>query len=191
MKWGDEVEYVILSFDDKEKRVRLCLRAPEVLAALQTAENEALHTGHGLDELKSIWRPEYGSFMVEGTPGVPYGHLVDDLLTVEGNMLARRKEVQQLLRSGEAIISLTHFPHLGVGDFVDPPCIPGGPIAKSQFVPDEIINPHPRFATLTRNIRERKGRKVNINIPIFMDEFTRSVACWVSLEERARKTNIS
>ena len=88
-------------------------------------------------------------------------------------MAARRKEVQKLLRSGEAIISLTHFPHMGVGDFVHPSCVPGGPIAKSLFVPDEIINPHPRFATLTKNIRERRGRKVDINIPIFMDDFTR------------------
>lgn len=115
----------------------------------------------------------YCVFFRAGTPGIPYGHLVDDLLTVESSMHYRRLEVQRLLRSGEVIISLTHFPHLGVDDFVDPPCEPGGPIAKSLFVPDEIINPHPRFATLTRNIRERKGRKVFINIPIFMDDFTR------------------
>lgn len=169
------MEYVILTFDDEAKRVRLSLRGPELLALLQTAENDALHTGVGLDELKSIWRPEYGSFMIEGTPGVPYGHSVDDLLTVEQSMAYRRAEVQKLLRTGEAIISLTHFPHMGVADFVDPPHAPGGPIAKSLFVPDEIINPHPRFATLTKNIRERRGRKVDINIPIFMDEFTRSV----------------
>lgn len=66
LKWGDEVEYVILTFDEKDKRVRLSLRAPELLALLQAPENEALRTGHGLDDLKSIWRPEYGSFMVEG-----------------------------------------------------------------------------------------------------------------------------
>ena len=24
-------------------------------------------------ELQSMWRPEYASYMVEGTPGVPYG----------------------------------------------------------------------------------------------------------------------
>ena len=67
LKWGDEVEYVILTFDDADRRVRLSLRGPELLALLQAAENEALHTGNGLEDLKSIWRPEYGSFMIEGT----------------------------------------------------------------------------------------------------------------------------
>ncbi|CAN0540987.1 unnamed protein product, partial [Scytosiphon promiscuus] len=42
----------------------------------------------------------------------------------------------------------------------DPPASPEGPIAQSQYVPDSVINPHPRFAALTANIRERRGRKV-------------------------------
>jgi glutamate--cysteine ligase catalytic subunit len=108
---------------------------------------------------------------------VPYGHSVDNLLDVEESMAYRRAEVQKLLKTGEAIVSLTHFPHMGVGDFAEPPCVPGGPIARSLFVPDEIINPHPRFATLTKNIRERRGRKIDINIPIFMDSLTRFVCC--------------
>jgi len=41
------------------------------------------------------------------------------------------------------------------------------------FTPDECINPHPRFGTLTRNIRLRKGSKVDINIPLFMDKNTK------------------
>ncbi len=174
LKWGDEVEYVVLTFDEGEKRVRLSLRAAELLAVLQEGENHALaNGGAGLEKLKSMWRPEYGAFMIEGTPGVPYGHTVEDLLAVEPNMCARRKEVQAMLRPGEAIISLTHFPMMGVGDFTVPAHPPGGPVTESQFVPDAIINPHPRFATLTKNIRLRKGHKVDINIPIFMDDLTR------------------
>ena len=38
-------------------------------------------------------------------------------------------------------------------------------VSKSIFFPDEAINKHPRFSTLTANIRRRRGRKVCINIP--------------------------
>ena len=37
----------------------------------------------------SSWKPEYGRYMLEGTPGVPYGSTLDDLLTVEDNMRRR------------------------------------------------------------------------------------------------------
>lgn len=36
----------------------------------------------------------------------------------------------------------------------------------SLFLPDQCINPgHPRFKTLTSNIRHRRGEKVAINLP--------------------------
>jgi glutamate--cysteine ligase catalytic subunit len=46
------------------------------------------------------------------------------------------------------------------------------PFSKSQFTHDIIVNPHPRFGTLSRNIRKRRGSKVCIKIPIFIDEKT-------------------
>ena len=48
-----------------------------------------------------------------------------------------------------------------------------GSASRSLFWPDEaIFNGHPRFKTLTRNIRCRRGEKVAINIPVFKDELT-------------------
>jgi glutamate--cysteine ligase catalytic subunit len=87
-------------------------------------------------------------------------------------MAARRKEVQALLKDGEAILSITHFPLMGVNDWTQPHYPVGGPVARSLFVPDEAINVHKRFGTLTRNIRERRGRKIDINVPIFRDQLT-------------------
>ncbi len=49
---------------------------------------------------------------------------------------------------------------------------PSGPKLRSQFVPDEVVNPHIRFPTLAANIRARRGRKVEINVPVFRDERT-------------------
>lgn len=65
-------------------------------------------------------------------------------------------------------INLFFFLRLGAKDFTDPPTkpTPTSGASKSLFFPDEAIFPgHPRFKTLTRNIRERRGEKVAINLP--------------------------
>lgn len=63
LKWGDEVEYNVLHVDHDKKEVRVSLRAQELLTELQKPElaNQA--------NLESLWRPEYASYMIEGTPG--------------------------------------------------------------------------------------------------------------------------
>ena len=43
------------------------------------------------------------------------------------------------------------------------------PVSNSKFINDEIITSHPRFQALTRNIKDRRGEKPNIKIPIFSD----------------------
>ena len=42
-------------------------------------------------------------------------------------------------------------------------------LSYSIYLNDKIINRHPRFGNLTRNIRQRRGSKVDIQIPIFKD----------------------
>ena len=77
------------------------------------------------------------------------------------------------MESNEFPITLTTFPRLGAGDcFTTPYFPPHGDQIRSQFVPDEICNPHIRFPTLAANIRSRRGRKVEINVPVFRDANT-------------------
>lgn len=122
--------------------------------------------------------PEYGSFMIEATPGEPYGDRTSDLLLVEDNMRLRRAILEAHLRPGEKIVTLGSFPRLGAGDFVHEPSAQGkpltsgGPVAASAYVPDAVINPHPRFGTLTQNIRMRRGENVDIRVPLMQDENT-------------------
>lgn len=77
------------------------------------------------------------------------------------------------MESNEYPITLTTFPRLGTRDnFITPYYPPSGERLRSQFLPDEVANPHIRFPTLAANIRSRRGRKVEINVPIFKDEKT-------------------
>ena len=64
---------------------------------------------------------------------------------------------------------------MGVGDFIANPRIFETPHSLSTLLPDYVINPHPRFAALTRNIRVRRGGKVDIRVPLFQDERTPEV----------------
>ncbi|KAI9145449.1 glutamate-cysteine ligase-domain-containing protein [Paraphysoderma sedebokerense] len=186
--WGDEVEYMVVSFDEndssKPKNVRLSLRAYDALQELMKEELEGKKVGKNVDIL---WRPEFGRYMLEGTPGSPYGSSVKDLLTVEDNMEKRRLAATKVLKTNECLLSITTFPRLGSleGEFLNPnvnmnddPSIGHGgkhvEATRSLFIPDEAINPHPRFRTLAANIRERRGHKVSINMPIYKDVNTPS-----------------
>lgn len=171
LKWGDEVEYIIVRFDDEQKAAQVSLRAREMLAVLN--EKEAADP----QGVKSLWRPEYGAYMIEGTPGKPYGGLLAHFNVVEANMRYRRLEVAEMLAPGEHVMSITNFPRLGSPNFTFPPAKPTPEdetcAARSLYFPDDAIYPgHPRFKTLTRNIRQRRGEKVSINLPIFKDKNT-------------------
>lgn len=84
--------------------------------------------------------------MLESTPGAPYGATLSDLLLVEGNMRFRRQLAKSRMKPHEVPLTLTVFPRLGAeGVFTDPYFKPGGGVARSLFLPDEIINQHVRF----------------------------------------------
>ncbi|CAH0722674.1 unnamed protein product, partial [Brenthis ino] len=170
LKWGDEVEYIIVKFDDENQRATVSLRAAELLPILQEKEHA------DPQNVKSLWRPEYGAYMLEGTPGKPYGGLLAHFNIVEANMKYRRAEASALLKDGEVIMSITNFPRLGCPAFTTPsysPTLDRG-VTRSHFFPDEGIFPgHPRFKTLTSNLRQRRGEKMAINVPIYRDVNTK------------------
>jgi glutamate--cysteine ligase catalytic subunit len=87
-------------------------------------------------------------------------------------MRLRQQRIAAALEDDELLVSMPAWPMMGVGSFTEPALPPGGPIANSRFLPDGLINPHPRFGTLTRNIRLRRGQNVNIHVPLFHDEKT-------------------
>ena len=169
--WGDEVEHMLVTVDPASNTARLSLRAPDILDQL-----DSLLASHPPTSppINAHFVPEYGRHMIEATPARPYGGYTSDLRMVEPNMRLRRRMVQALLQPNEYIMTLTSFPLLGCGHHTTPPCAPYGPIAQSLYISDSVIGPHPRFATLSRNIRIRRGSKVCIRVPLFQDRNTRA-----------------
>jgi len=181
LKWGDEVEYIIVKLDHAAKAARVSLRADELLGKLIVPEEkmkeEVADHGSSSVELRSLWRPEYASYMVEGTPGEPYGGATNYFNTVEHNMRVRRKELEDLLEEDEICVSISAFPRLGCPGFTVPPTAPhpDTSFTRSLFWPSEAtFLGHPRFARLSENIRKRRGEKVAINLPVFKDVNTPS-----------------
>ncbi|XP_023017496.2 glutamate--cysteine ligase [Leptinotarsa decemlineata] len=169
LKWGDEIEYTIVKYFEDKKIAKVNLRCHELLSVLNEKERTRP------EEIKGLWRPEYAAYMIEGTPPKPFGDL-PTFNTVEANMKSRREEIKEYLKPDEAILCVTSFPRLGCEDFTYPPTkvTTDRGITRSLFYPDEAINQvHPRWKNATNNIRERRGEKVAINLPIFRDENTK------------------
>jgi len=164
LKWGDEIEYMICKASNNDK-IQLVLRGEDIFEDLDSTQTDEL------------WRPEFASYMLEGTPGQPYGSTLKDLLKVEKSMIRRRRQVEEKLNPDEYLISYSTFPRLGCPLFTSPEYtindpVKDNPLTESEFFPEGAINRHPRFGTLARNIRNRRGRKVQINVPIFKDSKT-------------------
>lgn len=84
----------------------------------------------------------------------------------------RRKLAKDHMEPNEYPVTLTTFPRLGLSNTLLPEYPVSGSKLRSQFLPDEIANPHIRFPTLAANIRSRRGRKVEINVPVYHDVAT-------------------
>jgi glutamate--cysteine ligase catalytic subunit len=105
-------------------------------------------------------------------------------MNVEKSMQLRRKRLHFVLSDNQIAPSISTFPLLGVRNnskyFANNL---NGPIADSQYITDDLINPHPRFGALTQNIRLRRGANVNIIVPadneetIHMDAMAFGMGC--------------
>lgn len=168
-KWGDEIEYILLKYNDKDRIVQMNLAAEKMFHRLDQLEKSSKNA------LNAVWHPEFAAYMLESTPKIPYdcdSDLITGLCKVEDNMNERRRQVRQVLSPDESIMSMTNFPRHGCLRSSYPVHIPNPATSdiKSVFLPDEIVFAgHPRFKMIAKNIRARRGSKVAINLPLYMD----------------------
>ncbi|SCU77650.1 LAFA_0A02718g1_1 [Lachancea sp. 'fantastica'] len=168
--WGDEIEYMTCKINDEQKVALLAIDDDAVLSELNIEDK-------GLCDAQNVsFHPEYGRFMIEATPARPFAGFA--LQYVEENMARRREVAEQKLHSrGAQLLSLAVFPRMGCPDFTDISQVwsSRNSASRSLYLPDQVINRHARFPTLTANIRTRRGEKVCMNVPMFQDENTPKV----------------
>ncbi|OAL24749.1 hypothetical protein AYO22_05538 [Fonsecaea multimorphosa] len=170
--WGDEIEYQLVAFNDSSQRANLLLKQEEVLNKVERLNTDvkdatqAATTPSKNHMTVPEFQPEFGSFMVEATPGEPYdSSSIKSLLSVEADM---RK------RPDEAVVTMPGFPRLGAPGLYTEPALPThGLLLRSQFLPDGLISTHERYGTIHDNMNERRaGRPAKVKIPIYRDKNT-------------------
>lgn len=139
-KYGDEVEYSLVRFDHKQKRVYLLRKADMLLKELQAGSVE--NSGK-VSDMECEWSPEYANYMLEAMPARPYEADLASVLRIETNMRKRREQARRLLEPNEAIMTLSTFPLLCSPDFLWPrtSATPGSGFTASLFFPDAAIFP--------------------------------------------------
>ncbi|KAG1827846.1 glutamate-cysteine ligase catalytic subunit [Suillus subalutaceus] len=172
--WGDEVEYMVVTFDDEEKNAKLSLRQTEILVKLNQVVGDLTDDDTPAHVTVPAFHPEYGKYMLESTPGSPYTSSISSLLSVETNMHYRRTLTRKHLKANEIPFTFTSFPRLGTrGVFTEPHhSSDDAKSSYSLFLAEEITSPHPRFPIVVANTRSRRGSKIAINLPIFIDKRT-------------------
>ena len=171
LKWGDETEFHLIYFDAANKSAKLMINANEF--------RESFNLLH--KDKPFIFQQEYGGWMVEATPKKPYKNLGSEYLSNIDIALHKRRAILKdfFFSHGISINSLPVFPNMGIGDYIssiddnfENAQRSENLYSQSLFSLDKAIHPHPRFRTLTQNIRKRRGEKVSIRIPLYLDQNT-------------------
>lgn len=154
--FGHELEYMIVHRDDGT----LWTGAAELIPALNNSLYQEIN---GWKKPKFL--TEYGSFMIECIPGEPFPDDLSEALTlIEPAMNAHSQILKHSLPADTQCLTLAVYPFLGLSEGVRQRN--NGNISDSRYhIPDELINKHPRYGTLSKNIRARRGSKVDIRVP--------------------------
>ncbi|CCH62574.1 hypothetical protein TBLA_0H02900 [Henningerozyma blattae CBS 6284] len=181
--WGDEVEYMLLQFNESKNNCVLDLLHDNLLTEFNENEGLKLCNSNNVH-----FHPEYGRFMLESTPAKPYKDFMGSY--IEKNMIKRRLIASNHLARyntqnlKHVPLSLTVYPRMGCSvdpyskqfegftNLYDDEWTLKNSASKSLFLPDQVINKHARFPTLTANIRLRRGEKVQIHVPMYKDSKT-------------------
>ncbi|XP_057331276.1 glutamate--cysteine ligase-like isoform X1 [Microplitis mediator] len=166
-KWGDEIEYMIVKFDDEEKTAKTLFDSHNLMPKLNRKELVDPETAN------CLWSYEYSSYQIESKPGKPYGGSLAEFNKVESNMLSRRIEARELLKPDERLLTITSFPRLGCSNFCYPAAkpTPEEGINASLFLPDEAIcQGLDRMRAIPISVKLRRNEGLSINIPIYRDK---------------------
>ena len=174
LKWGEELEYEIVAMDKRDNGIKIHAEGYQIVSDILQECNDI----EGF-----IFQPEFGSWMIEAVPDKPY-KLYDANASFDAlsSLMKRRKIINdKSFRSGVGITSFASFPNLGTKDsFISlnedlyniENYMEHNNFTKSDYILDEFTNPHPRFSTMLQSVRNRRGKKVDIQVPLYPDSET-------------------
>ncbi|RAL11561.1 glutamate--cysteine ligase [Aspergillus homomorphus CBS 101889] len=164
--WGDEIEYTLINLDKSTSKATLLLSQEDVLRQYRKrCEGENIEPWNAVS-----FQPEWGRYMVEATPGEPYGGEITALLNAESNMRLRRKLIRQCLLPGQHPVTLSVFPGLGTrGQFTASELSRVFPQAALYR---QIYHPSTRYIMVTESLAARRQGRFESHIPVFRDEST-------------------
>lgn len=173
LKWGEEIEYNVGTLSSEESNAKI------VVEGFQKVQE-------ALSEIKQddfVYQAEFGSWMVEAVPNKPYT-LSDTNSPIKAfdSLIKRRKLVNDAISKQKMFINtLSSWPNLGCKDFFQTDqkelyriedYEEYNTASRSDYVLDDITNPHPRFPTMMSYVRHRRGKKVDIRVPLYKDVYT-------------------
>lgn len=194
--WGDELEYMMIELDLLNQNAMVDVKHDNIITQLNTTDRYLcekygveFHPEYGRYMLEATPKSPYIGLKFDQSfveSNMKIRRLIaNDLLSKYNNSNESDSDVNTQYTNNNNIdnnkkrkkkkkfitLSLTSFPRLGSNQFIN---IPNpwnhkNSASRSLFLPDEVINRHVRFPTLTANIRERRGEKVFINIPMYKD----------------------
>jgi len=139
--WGDEIEFLIVAFGTKQCWVNF--RAEEILRMLNLMNEDGGEDDCG--RRVGRWNPEYGKYMIEAVPYLPFGSSVQDLIKVEESMRDRSRSIKKKLKENERVLLMGNLPRLGHVDSFPSDLPLTNEFTRSTYFPDQAVCAHPRF----------------------------------------------
>lgn len=109
LKWGEEVEYEVVTMDKRDKGIKIHAEGYQII-------EEQLKQRDDIEGF--IFQPEFGSWMIEAVPDKPYKlYDVNASYDALSSLIKRRKIInEETYACGVLITSFASFPNLGTKD---------------------------------------------------------------------------
>ena len=157
--WGYEMEYMLIK--KKNNQYILNLIGDKLIDKLENKFG------------KNSYKPEYANWMIEKIPDEIFNSNLLNLVYIYKKLQEELKIINNYQERDCYAICMCVFPLLGKEKIFNLDLdVKNNEFSKSLQIPDNTINPHIRFRTITQNIRERRNKKIDIQIPKYKDKYT-------------------
>ncbi|KAJ1845495.1 glutamate--cysteine ligase, partial [Coemansia sp. RSA 2708] len=187
--WHETMGYVIVKRDDAARRIVLSPRGPELARELGfvfdpgsagfhpqdpgTADRPRTAVDPAAEAAETHWRPAHARFALRCEPPYLRTFSLEQLaLQTEKCLQERRRILKQRLNADEMLLSVSQFPLLGAGTYIDRQGPPNGPLLRSQLLSDICLNPMAPFIMEIGGITDRRGIVPYTGVPIYRDTHT-------------------